>query len=126
MKLKKMPLSATSLLPDASDVRPSPEQEAEWLRHKHLGASHEETFGQKPLMGLGGKGRKTKSKDHHHHEKPEADEEDERYWAQMINHNGAQKRMLKGGHGVPLSGKWLQLRNSHFSLATADRSLQTT
>ena len=103
MKLKKLPLTETSLLADASHIRPSPEQEAEFLRHKHLGLAHEENqvFGQKPLMGLGGSGRKT----HHHHHEAISDEEKNMFWAQMIPEGPNEKRMLKGGHGVPLSGK---------------------
>lgn len=116
MKLKKLPLTETSLLPDASHVRPSPEQEAEFLRHKHLGLAHEEseTFGQKPLMGFGGSGRKF----HHQNSEHEGldDEERERFWAQMIGEGGNEKRMLKGGHGVPLSGE----RSSSILLGMAD------
>lgn len=99
MKLKKLPLTETSLLPDASHLRPTPEQEAEFLRHKHLGLAHEqsEIFGQKPLMGLGGSGRKL------HNYESLSDEEKHRYWAQMVGEGGNEKRMLKGGHGVPLS-----------------------
>ncbi|OCF45091.1 saccharopepsin [Kwoniella heveanensis CBS 569] len=105
MKLEKVPLTPTSLLPDASNVRPSPEQEAEWLRHKHLGLAHEDNYsGQKPLMGMGGSGRKIKGEHHHHHSHHEMSDEDrERFWAQMIHHDGHEKRALKGGHGVPLS-----------------------
>ncbi|KAK4687075.1 saccharopepsin, partial [Tremellales sp. Uapishka_1] len=86
MKLNKLPVTAASLMPDASDLRPSPQQEAEFLRSKHVG-------GQQPLFGMGGQGRKT-----HHHQS----EEDELLWAQMIHHSD-EKRTLKGGHGVPLS-----------------------
>ena len=105
MKLKKLPLTEQSLLADASHFRPSPAQEAEFLRHKHLGLAHEESemFGQKPLMGLGGTGRKGR------HQKLEHeglnDEERDRFWTQMIGPDGNEKRMLKGGHGVPLSGE---------------------
>ncbi|WWC68815.1 uncharacterized protein I206_102750 [Kwoniella pini CBS 10737] len=105
MKLEKVPLTSTSLLPDASSVRPSPEQEVEWLRHKHLGLSHEEFYnGQKPLMGFGGSGRKTKGEHHHHYNHHEmSDEDKDKFWAQMVRHEGNEKRTLKGGHGVPLS-----------------------
>ena len=105
MKLKKLPLTEHSLLADASNLRPSPAQEAEFLRHKHLGLAHEESemFGQKPLMGFGGTGRKGR------HPKLEYeglnDEDRDRFWTQMIEHGGNEKRMLKGGHGVPLSGE---------------------
>ena len=100
MKLKKLPTTAASLLPDGSDFQPSPEQEAEWLRHKHFGAVHQETLGQKALMGLGGKGRKLKDR------LPDGVQKDlEEFWAQMIPNGDNEKRMLKGGHGVPLSGQ---------------------
>lgn len=33
------------------------------------------------------------------------EEEEHKFWAQMIRHGDNEKRMLKGGHGVPLSGK---------------------
>jgi len=103
MKLKKLPLTEASLLPDASHLRPTPEQEAEFLRHKHLGLAHEEVDfnGQRPLMGLGGKGRKTKGAHHGHHEFN--DEDKDLYWAQMVERDGNEKRMIKGPHGVPLS-----------------------
>lgn len=105
MKLKKLPLSSTSLLPDASHIRPTPEQEAEFLRHKHLGLAHEETFGQKPLLGFGGSGRPPKPQHKHH---GMSDEDKDLFWAQMMprEEGGVEKRMLKGGggHGVPLSG----------------------
>ncbi|KAK8861397.1 hypothetical protein IAR55_002216 [Kwoniella newhampshirensis] len=102
MKLEKVALTPSSLSPDASNLRPSPQQEAEWLRHKHLGLAHEESVnGQKPMMGMGGSGRKLKGE---HQTPPELNDEDrEKYWAQMIHHNGNEKRTLKGGHGVPLS-----------------------
>ncbi|WWC87691.1 uncharacterized protein L201_002583 [Kwoniella dendrophila CBS 6074] len=102
MKLEKV--TPTSLLSDsASNIRPSPEQEAEWLRHKHLGLSHEELLngnGQKPLMGSGGSGRKVKGDCHYHDMN---DEDKDKFWAQMIKRDGNEKRALKGGHGVPLS-----------------------
>jgi hypothetical protein len=105
MKLKKLPLTETSLLPDGSHLRPSPEQEAEFLRHKHLGPAHEESevFGQKPMMGFGGLGRKG----HHQTQEYEGlnDEEKNSFWAQMVGQGGNEKRMLKGAHGVPLSGE---------------------
>jgi saccharopepsin len=103
MKLKKLPLTETSLLPDASNLRPSPEQEAEFLRHKHLGLAHEEAEfnGQKPMMGFGGKGRKTKGSQH----QGLSDEDKDLFWAQMVDRTGNEKRMLKGPHGVPLSGE---------------------
>ncbi|RXK41414.1 saccharopepsin [Tremella mesenterica] len=105
MKLKKLPLNANSLLPDASDFRPTPEQEAEFLRHKHLGQAHEQALmGQKPLMGFGGAGRKHKHHEHEGHRVPDLiDEDAERFWAQMIGQRDNEKRVLKGGHGVPLS-----------------------
>jgi saccharopepsin len=102
MKLKKLPLTEASLLPDSSNLRPTAEQEAEFLRFKHLGLTHEQAEhfnGQKPMMGLGGKGRKTKQVEH-----GMSDEDKDRFWAQMIPSGGNEKRMLKGPHGVPLSG----------------------
>lgn len=98
-QLKKLPVNPNSFHPDASNLLPSPEQEAEWLKHKHLGLSHDESFGQKSLGGFGGKGRPFANK-------PEMTEEEEhKFWAQMIRHGDNEKRMLKGGHGVPLSGE---------------------
>ena len=39
-------------------------------------------------------------------EMPLTEEEEKKYWAQMIRGDtGLGKRVLKGGHGVPLSGK---------------------
>jgi saccharopepsin len=100
MALKKLPISQTSLNPDGADFRPSPEMEAEFLKHKHLGFQTPEwmdSIGQKPLMGFGGEGRKMPSL-------PEVDEEArDKFWAMMMGENNNQKRMLKGGHGVPLS-----------------------
>jgi saccharopepsin len=100
--LKKLPISQTSLNPDGSDFRPSPEMEAEFLKHKHLGFQTPEwldSIGQKPLMGFGGEGRKMPSLS-------EVDEEArEKFWAMMMGENHNQKRMTKGGHGVPLSSK---------------------
>jgi hypothetical protein len=102
MPLKKLPISQTSLNPDGSDFRPSPEMEAEFLKHKHLGFQTPEwldSIGQKPLMGFGGEGRKMPSLS-------EVDEEArEKFWAMMMGENHNQKRMTKGGHGVPLSSK---------------------
>jgi saccharopepsin len=101
MQLKKLPTSQTSFNPDGSDFRPSPEMEAEFLKHKHLGFQTPEwleSIGQKPLMGFGGEGRKMPSLS-------EVDEEArEKFWAMMMGDNQNQKRMVKGGHGVPLSG----------------------
>lgn len=74
--------------------------EAEFLKHKHLGFQTPEwldSIGQKPLMGFGGEGRKMPSLS-------EVDEEArEKFWAMMMGENHNQKRMVKGGHGVPLS-----------------------
>ena len=102
MQLKKLPISQTSLNPDGNDFRPSPEMEAEFLKHKHLGFQTPEwleNMGQKPLMGFGGEGRKMPSLS-------EVDEEArEKFWAMMMGDNHNQKRMLKGGHGVPLSSE---------------------
>ena len=99
MKLKKLPLNEASLHPDASSLRPSPQQEAEWLRHKHFGLSLDDgSFGQKPFGGFGGSGRKMPKME---------DVDDTEYWIQMIEKredNG--ERILKGGHGVPLSGEY--------------------
>lgn len=102
MPLKKLPISQTSLNPDGADFRPSPEMEAEFLKHKHLGFQMPEwadSIGQKPLMGFGGEGRKMPSLS-------EVDEEArDKFWAMMMGDGqGNQKRMVKGGHGVPLSG----------------------
>lgn len=94
MKLKKLPLTASSLLADASHHRPSPEQEAAFLKNKHLGLLNGGE-GQKPLMGLGGAGRPAK---HHGHD------EEKDFWAQMVEPREEQERIRKGGHGVPLSG----------------------
>jgi saccharopepsin len=108
MQLKKLPISQTSLNPDGSDFRPSPEMEAEFLKHKHLGFQTPEwleNMGQKPLMGFGGEGRKMPSLS-------EVDEEArEKFWAMMMGDNHNQKRMLKGGHGVPLSSELIDLYN---------------
>ena len=35
------------------------------------------------------------------------EEEEKKFWAQMIR-TGSEKRTLKGGHGVPLSGMFCQ------------------
>lgn len=93
-----MPTTVESLLPEGADLRPTPEQEAAWLRYKHLG--HD--FAEKPLMGFGGKGRKgkgwlQKSKDFLESEK-------ELFWTTMVPRGDNEERMAKGGHGVPLSG----------------------
>ncbi|WVQ79046.1 hypothetical protein IAT38_001139 [Cryptococcus sp. DSM 104549] len=102
MKLEKH-APADQFLPDASNLRPTPELEAEWLKFKHMGQEYAE---QLPLMGSGGAGRKFKEgkKHKHHHDKDLSDEE-KMYWAQVHHgrHKHAEERMLKGGHGVPLS-----------------------
>lgn len=97
MQLKKLPTTSSSLMPDSA-LRPSPQMEAEFLKHKHLGLLHEESVnGQKPL----GLGRKVKA------HKEWDDEDKDQFWAMMVDEGeaGLSKRMLKGGHGVPLSGK---------------------
>ncbi|KAL7419867.1 aspartic proteinase precursor [Cryptotrichosporon argae] len=99
MKLKKVALSETSLLPDASNLRPTPEQEAEFLRHKHLGLLHDEN-GQKPLMGMGGAGRPVRQGKHHEAEL--SDDDKDLFWAQN-HHPSNERHALKGGHGVPLA-----------------------
>ena len=99
MKLKKLPADENAFHPDGSHFRPTPQQEAEYLRHKHLGLEHESPF-QKPLMGFGGEGRPM------HPQVPEMSEEDrDKFWAQFVPRGDNEKRMLKGGHGVPLSGE---------------------
>lgn len=93
MKLKKLPASATSLLPEASNLGPTVHQEAAYLAQKY-GA-------QRPMLGGGGAGRKL-------HIQPDnmSDEDKELYWAQLAHPSSDEQRMLKGGHGVPLSGEW--------------------
>jgi saccharopepsin len=100
MQLKKLPLTESSLNPDSSHLRPTPEQEAEYLRHKYLGLQHSGDE-QRPLGGFGGAGRPAKHI-------PEMHEDDmDKFWAQMIPKRGDnEKRMLKGGHGVPLSSEY--------------------
>lgn len=98
--LKKLPANANSFHPDASNLYPSPEQEAAYLRAKHLGLSLDGND-QKPLGGFGGRGRPAPAG-----EMPMTEEEEKKYWAQMIREDtGLGKRVLKGGHGVPLSGE---------------------
>ncbi|KAK1920970.1 aspartic peptidase domain-containing protein [Papiliotrema laurentii] len=97
-QLKKIPAHPNSFHPDASNLAPSPQQEAEWLRHKHLGLQ-DALLDQRPLGGFGGKGRPA----HHAHQHDGMTEEEEhKFWAQMIRHRDSE-RILKGGHGVPLS-----------------------
>jgi saccharopepsin len=110
MQLKKLPTTSSSLMPN-SDLRPSPQMEAEFLKHKHLGLLHEDSInGQKPL----GLGRKVKG-----HKKWDDDDKD-LFWAMMQDdqEGGMEKRMVKGGHGVPLSGKCrhLLLSRGHTSI----------
>ena len=100
MKLGKLPSTSQSFSPAGAFV-PSPAQEAEYLKHKHLGLEHDDSFPQKPLGGFGGSGRPMKYK-----EQELTPEEEEKFWAQMVEHGDNQKRMLKGGHGVPLSGEF--------------------
>lgn len=106
MKLQKIPQTANALLPDGTSLRPSPQQEAEYLRYKHLRLVHDDSqlFGQKPMMGFGGEGRKVHLNGGKKYEHLSDDEKD-LFWAQMIEPRDNEKRMLKGGHGVPLSGE---------------------
>ena len=98
--LKKLPANANSFHPDASNLYPTPEQEAAYLRAKHLGLNLDGND-QKPLGGFGGRGRPMPAG-----EMPLTEEEEKKYWAQMIREDtGLGKRVLKGGHGVPLSGE---------------------
>ncbi len=98
----------------------SPHQEAAWLGYKHTQSQIEHLLSninnnggdetQRPLMGSGGAGRKF----HHHGKLPKSKEENERFWtmvAEQVEENltGDQmevikENMIKGGHGVPLSG----------------------
>jgi saccharopepsin len=103
MKLNKIPLADTPAF--------SPSREAAWLGYKHTipqaieGAL--DAIKQKPIMaGAGGHGRKFRQ---HSQDK----EDHEHFWIQMIEEierveeeQGLSKRMVKGGHGVPLSGMY--------------------
>lgn len=107
MKLKKLPQTAESLLNGASR-----HMEAEYLKYKHTGAELLGEDYQKPLMGFGGAGRPAPSKEHKHHHHHHDDKhhhhhhDDDELWAQMIQPRESEhERILKGGHGVPLSGE---------------------
>lgn len=103
MKLNKIPLADTPAF--------SPFREAAWLGYKHTipqaieGAL--DAIKQKPIMaGAGGSGRKFR-------QHAEDKEDHEHFWTQMIEEierveeeQGLSKRMVKGGHGVPLSGSY--------------------
>ena len=104
MKLKKLSQEESLLHVDPAGLRFNPQQEAEWLRHKHMGLAHEDaSMPQKPLGGIRGGDRLARPG-------KEDSDEDEKFWIQMLDPRdqaAEQERMLKGGHGVPLSGERL-------------------
>lgn len=92
----------------AAAMHKTPELEALFLKHKHLGLPLNQLIdvdafhGQKPLGGaeqpMRGGSRK--------HAAAHKEQSDDDVWAMMMPHHDAEHaRMLKGGHGVPLSGK---------------------
>lgn len=88
MSLKKMDTAASFT------ENFSPSHEAAWLMHKHVGGLFDQAVGQVTF----GK-RRTSDK------APKLTEEDvEHYWAQMVE-NGGDRKVLTGGHGVPLSSE---------------------
>ncbi|OWZ59865.1 saccharopepsin [Cryptococcus neoformans c45] len=97
MKLEKQAPPSTSL---TGAFSPPPELEAKWLASKYLGQEYTE---QMPFGGFGGAGKKFKS-GNKHTKHPEQEDED-RYWAQMVDQTAHSQMIdvLKGGHGVPLS-----------------------
>lgn len=107
MKLEKQTPSSTSL---TGTFPPSPELEAKWLASKYLGQEYTD---QMPLGGFGGAGKKFKS-GNKHTEHPEQNDE-ERYWAQMVDQSAHSQMIdvLKGGHGVPLSSEFLFSKRTH-------------
>ncbi|ORX36348.1 aspartic peptidase domain-containing protein [Kockovaella imperatae] len=90
MKLEKLVSTESSLMADGGRI--SPELEAEWLRHKHLGLAGDFN-GQKAFGGIGRKVSQAAEK--------VIDEAE--YWIQMVEKRDNEERMMKGGHGVPLS-----------------------
>jgi len=93
LKLKKLPLTSASLHPQAS----SPQLEAEWLKHKHLGNLGGLIQEGQKVLGLGPHGRPFR-----------AEPTEEEVWAQVMPRDrvveeGLEDRVAKGGHGVPLS-----------------------
>lgn len=101
MKLEKQAPPSTSL---TGAFSPPPELEAKWLASKYLGQEYTE---QMPFGGFGGAGKKFKS-GNKHTKHPEQEDED-RYWAQMVDQTAHSQMIdvLKGGHGVPLSSEFL-------------------
>lgn len=88
MKLSKMD-SAKHLSPDFSPIK-----EAQWLMQKHIGGF----FGgeeQKPFAGRKNKPLRMSTEDQ------------DLFWAQMIEESKDNAEALKGGHGVPLSSAYL-------------------
>ena len=99
MKLKKLPLSADSLRPHSS-----PALEAEWLKAKHTGNLGALLGESQKVLGLGPHGRPYRTESN-------GEAEDE-FWAQVMprGENDLEERVAKGGHGVPLSSKFLLYR----------------
>lgn len=85
--------------PPAAHLAVSPELEAQYLKHKHLGLldGHE---GQMPFMSGGRRHPKDISG------------EDDTLWAQMIEE---ENNIIdyKGGHGVPLSSECFDVSATH-------------
>jgi hypothetical protein len=103
MKLQKIHSSPT-------EHQISPHQEAAWLGYKHSHSQIEDLLSnsgkQHPLMGSGGAGRKFRGS------MPKSKEESERFWTMVAeqvdvdNLEAIKENMIKGGHGVPLSGQF--------------------
>ncbi len=119
MKLHKLP----------QDKAIRPHHEAAWLGYKHSGGL-DKLIGagsQRPLMGGGGAGRKFKV--------PQAQADHEDFWtmvAQQIEDeleggHSIEANVVKGGHGVPLSGKsWPFLWAARHLISISPSPLQTT
>lgn len=88
MKLSKMD-SAKHLSPDFSPIK-----EAEWLMQKHLGG----LFGSEDQKPFAGRRNKPLRK---------SDDDEDLFWAQMIEESKDNADVLKGGHGVPLSSEFV-------------------
>jgi len=104
MKVKKLPTSSSSFLPDATNLRPSPEQEAAFLRHKYLGSMFYdfEGFGQKPIMSS-----KRNRKEMIWHTQPaDMNDEDREKVVAITGAASDENWMLKGGHDAHLSGEF--------------------
>lgn len=104
-------MKISKVAPAAASMHQAPELEALFLKHKHLGLPLDQIVelnaasGQQPLGAVFDHSVRGGNRKHGH---KNADNEDVR--AMMMPHEEAEHaRLVKGGHGVPLSGELQRL-----------------